>query len=759
MSSLRKSAFGGGPSISTTTADSIDEHSAEAVAGFQRHFSRMEHQVRDFALKQEANMKALQSQIGELNRAMSNLGHMLNAGQADQTSEAIEADTPVMMDTDLERTPSQGCLKSTSSTAGAKKKQVVVTDSRDSVWSSASAANFRRIEHHRQGLSSQSQLSGLGDDDLGIRSQSSVWSERAKHIRMRYSQMEEKKYKEVVSKRIHSGHEDLETMHAVSTQSGPTKADRILEFLHSSNFDHICAVLLTSNAVFIGIQVEYKAREVTNEMTWPYITVDTFYNIWFVVELIARCYASGLVHFFLDPEERNWNMFDCFVVFMGVVEMFLDIFASGAKSGILSNLSAMRTIRVARIVRVARVIRLLRFFRSLRMLLAAIFSTLKSCVWTAMLLCTILYMFGITFTQGVVEYKLGLEDDAVVTEELQYYFGSLPRSIFTLYKAILGGIDWEVASQALSDVHWFYVVLFIMMVTFVYLAVMNVVSGLFLQSALDHAAADKEDIIQMQIKESQAHTERFLSLFSELDVDGDGTLNLQEMEAVMGEDRMKGFLQSLDISFFDAWTLFKLLDADAGGTVSANEFVDGCMRIRGNAKSVHMAQMLYENKWLMDAVWELAQFVEEAFKNLPDQLSQAGVLDKRTHSSGVGGTPSMASAVRAAQGIQRLKTSRPPEGGFAKARTFIGANSNGSDGKPKVMTATSSTNSKSNAMASQQSMPIAVSDSMPTNDTCMQGEKLEAEASMGEWPSLPQAIPETGDLTVLSVTTDSKNEP
>jgi len=309
--------------------------------------------------------------------------------------------------------------------------------------------------------------------------------------------------------------------------------------------------------------------------------------------------------------------------------MIFEFVIQGEKQGFLSNLSAMRTVRVARIVRVARVIRLLRFFCSLRMLLSAIFSTLKSCVWTALLLCAILSMFGIMFTQAVAEHKMSLAPDPV-SLQLDIYFGTLPRSIFTLYKSILGGIDWEVAVAPLSDLHWMYVILFILLITFVYLAVMNVVSGLFLQSALDQAQADKEDVIAQQIKESDQHIARFMSLFGEIDTDRDGCITLEEMEAVMHKDRMRGFLQSLDIEFSDAWTFFKLLDVDAGGRVSAQDFVDGCMRIRGNAKSVHIAQMLYETKWLMDCVWELTRFVEDAFEKLPERLTPGQAKAEQT---------------------------------------------------------------------------------------------------------------------------------
>merc|ERR1719160_1273318 len=116
----------------------------------------------------------------------------------------------------------------------------------------------------------------------------------------------------------------------------------------------------------------------------------------------------------------------------------------------------------------------------------------------------ILYIFGIVFTQGVVDHFLDAESITLETswhtDTLRHYFGTLPRSIFTCFKAILGGIDWELACLALSDVGAFYVFMFVVLIVFVYLAVMNVISGLFLQSAIEQAQADVENIISQQMQ-------------------------------------------------------------------------------------------------------------------------------------------------------------------------------------------------------------------------------------------------------------------
>merc|ERR1712039_230624 len=95
-------------------------------------------------------------------------------------------------------------------------------------------------------------------------------------------------------------------------------------------------------------------------------------------------------------------------------------------------------------------------------------------------------------------------------------------------------------------------------------------------------------------------------LFAELDTSGDGSITLNEFEDHLSEERMQAFLHTIEIDTADAWTFFKLLDADGGGSVDIDEFVEGCLRLRGNAKSIHVAQMMYENKWIMDKLMELS---------------------------------------------------------------------------------------------------------------------------------------------------------
>ena len=57
-----------------------------------------------------------------------------------------------------------------------------------------------------------------------------------------------------------------------------------------------------------------------------------------------------------------------------------------------------------------------------------------------------------------------------------------------------------------------------------------------------------------------------------------------------------GLEEHLGISTDDIWGLFLLIDADHNGVVDLEEFINGCMQLRGPAKSLQVARMSYENK-------------------------------------------------------------------------------------------------------------------------------------------------------------------
>mmetsp|Transcript_13439 Transcript_13439/g.31595 ORF Transcript_13439/g.31595 Transcript_13439/m.31595 type:complete len:682 (-) Transcript_13439:168-2213(-) len=378
----------------------------------------------------------------------------------------------------------------------------------------------------------------------------------------------------------------------------------------STSFDFFVAMLILSNAAFIGIQVEHQAQH-PNQKSSEFFAIQCTYMIVFVIEIVVRIAASGPRMYFCTRQHWAWNWFDCLVVLVSTLETSMQISADMSGRGI-SQLSVWRLGRIIRIVRIMRIIRVMRFFRHLRVLMMAIFSTVKSSFWTMLLLVMIIYTFAVMFTQSSVDhlyYSDGLDEEGKA--DLLHYFGSLPRAAGTLFMSLTGGLDWEAAVSALHTISGFLVFLFIVYISFVYFAVMNVVTGIFCQTAIESAQKDKDSLIALQLEATQQHILTLRSLFHDISGCEEGVIGLAEFKGHLDDKKVKAFFKTLEIDTNDALTLFQLLDADRGGTVDIHEFVEGCLRLSGNAKSIQAAKMMYENKWIMEKLSELATLIRD----------------------------------------------------------------------------------------------------------------------------------------------------
>ncbi|CAE8606270.1 unnamed protein product, partial [Polarella glacialis] len=377
--------------------------------------------------------------------------------------------------------------------------------------------------------------------------------------------------------------------------------------ISTQEFDLFILVVIATNILVVGFEVDLSAGLPANEIPPAYAVLNLFFTSIFTIEIMLKMIAFGLVWFFTGVD-RIWNWFDFLVVGSSLVEIALMTLAEAGSDGeslSMSHIRVFRLLRIARVFRGIRVMRILRFVRSLRTLLYSILMTLKSLVWTLILLSVIFYGFGVAFTQATADYCREQAVDAsgdmnalptCTNPDLTMYWSSLPRSMYTLFKAVSGGLSWHQASQPLAETGWLPVLFFIAFIAFTYFAVLNVVTGVFCQNAIESAQTDKELAVMVQLANKTHYVKAMRTLFTELDEDSSKTITIDEFEAKLKDERFAAYLESIDIDSGDAWTLFKLIDCDQSGCIDVEEFVSGCLQLRGAAKAIHIAKMGYENK-------------------------------------------------------------------------------------------------------------------------------------------------------------------
>mmetsp|Transcript_795 Transcript_795/g.1995 ORF Transcript_795/g.1995 Transcript_795/m.1995 type:complete len:160 (-) Transcript_795:169-648(-) len=123
-------------------------------------------------------------------------------------------------------------------------------------------------------------------------------------------------------------------------------------------------------------------------------------------------------------------------------------------------------------------------------------------------------------------------------------------------------------------------------------AMFRIITALFLKDTLRVAAMDIDSTIAEKINDQQHYTQNLADFFFAADSSGDGYLSIEELDAVLDDERLRAYLSTLDLDASKIKDLFVLNGSDS---ISIDDFVHGAMRIRGTAKSMDMAALLKDS--------------------------------------------------------------------------------------------------------------------------------------------------------------------
>eukprot|EP00439_Symbiodinium_sp_Y106_P051369 s4633_g6.t2 len=386
---------------------------------------------------------------------------------------------------------------------------------------------------------------------------------------------------------------------AMSSEAPPYCAERLVKH---PVFDLFFTVVVITNSIFIGVELQLSMS--TGCRSIPVQAVQYVYTLLFTLELVLRVLGQGPSLFWRD--EWTWAWLDLFIVATSLWEVAVDVYyySQGntdltALSG-MSSLKAFRIIRITRLIKAVRLVRVLRFVMAFRTLITSILHTLKSLFWALMLLALIIYVFAVIFTQAVNDVlkdpESGLSQADIDASVL--YFGTLPETMLSLFMSICGGVSWENVLAPLKSISVIWVLLYLFYIAFTYFAVMNVVTAVFCQSAIDGAQNDHASKVHAILSNKEEHLGKIRALFSQFGAE-DGVITFDLFREKIKSPEVRHYFQTLGLDVWDAWSFFKLLDEDAGGAVEIEEFLMGCLRLRGQATALDVGKIINDQQWLI----------------------------------------------------------------------------------------------------------------------------------------------------------------
>lgn len=392
--------------------------------------------------------------------------------------------------------------------------------------------------------------------------------------------------------------------------------------VNSRAFETVFGLLIFTNSLLIAIEVQWKAQHLGETLPAGFALASHCYSIGFGLELVMRMLAASSWKRFFCGRDRAWAWMDTCIVAASFLEIVFDImvaFTGGHKSDNLNNVTTfriMRAVRVTRLMRTLRLQRLIRFVSALRTLIFSILVTLKSLVWAMVLLFMIIYVFAIALTQSAIDHLNDNELSASQAPVLVDFWGSLDTSMSSLFQSITGGVSWRDAIEPLHEVSYLVVWVFLCYIFFVYFAVLNVVTGVFCSSAIETAQHNPELVAHSLISNREQYVSNLRWLFEKVDDDASGFITINELETLLTDDMTRAYFKAMELDANDAWTLFKLIDKDGSGLVEIEEFIMGCEALRGSAKTLDVANMMYESRLLARKLFKFMVYCENQFEVL-----------------------------------------------------------------------------------------------------------------------------------------------
>mmetsp|Transcript_74454 Transcript_74454/g.164451 ORF Transcript_74454/g.164451 Transcript_74454/m.164451 type:complete len:560 (+) Transcript_74454:114-1793(+) len=406
------------------------------------------------------------------------------------------------------------------------------------------------------------------------------------------------------------------------------KRFKLATVVRSSAFESTAAILIITNAIFIGVEIEISARFPNQGMPLAIQVIGFAYTAAFALELLMRVFVHGLGMFW--RKQYLWNLLDLFVVLVSLWEVIVLVLEALVKDlSLNAGIGVISSLRIVRILRITRLIRnsgstpgrAMKFLRALRTLIHSIAYTLKEVMWAGVFLLLIMYVFSLALTQGVVGH-LASSNANDVNPAMIRYWGGIGSSMSTCFMAVTGGISWEVASDPLLEVSQIWWWLFVTYVGFTVFAVLNVMTGVFCQSAIQSAQHDHELFLQNMLAERDDHLKRIKNLFARLDKDGSGSLTLSELEDHLEDPAVQAYFASLELSITDVWSFFKLLESDEEQEISPDAFFEGCQRLKGFARSLDLAKLMHQTQLMakkqVDFMNQTSESLEKITSKMPN---------------------------------------------------------------------------------------------------------------------------------------------
>eukprot|EP00736_Rhodelphis_marinus_P012398 Rmarinus@m.10744 len=264
-----------------------------------------------------------------------------------------------------------------------------------------------------------------------------------------------------------SGTEEEENERNQGEEAGWTPFRRYVKsFVDSRIFSGSVLTVIFLNTILIALQTDINMQM---QADWYMAFIDNIFLGIYVFELILKLYVLRKQFF-----ENGWNNFDAFVVVASFLD-YLQFIVAGLMDINPKILRILRVFRAVRAIRALRVLRTITFLKNLQIIVTTLLKSIPAMGSIILMLFLVLYVFAII---GVYMYGDAMPDR----------FGSIGAAIFALFQLITLD-DWFEYMDTIYPQQpsvFFYLFLFIVLETFIFINLFVAVIVSNLEASQDH---------------------------------------------------------------------------------------------------------------------------------------------------------------------------------------------------------------------------------------------------------------------------------
>jgi voltage-gated sodium channel len=387
------------------------------------------------------------------------------------------------------------------------------------------------------------------------------------------------------------------------------------------SFNILVGFVIALNAMTMGLECDAIGEKVGTGKDGE--EPEAIAGYWYMIELVFCCFFLGelgarlyyhRMTFFTHIHHKYWNIVDFVIVMVTVLDTFLFTpIGMGAGAKMVSML------RFLRLMRLIRLVRLMHLFKELWLVANGLFESSKTLAWVAVMIIAFLYICAI-FTTLVIGKNDKLYDPYFLESggwDHEEFFATVPRSMFTLFQIVTFESWSERIVRHVMQKQPGMVLFFVIFIAIASFGLLNIVVGVVVESTLSTSEKDDSKIKRAQERDRQRVFDHLREIFESADEDGSGTLTLSEVQKAINKPEIYNKLKMIDFPVEDPKQVFMMLDYDNSCELSIDEFIAGCIRMKGAAKS----KDLLAAQVAVDTMKRHYTFFEKEMKELQGKIA------------------------------------------------------------------------------------------------------------------------------------------